>query len=191
MSLLVILSSPSGGGKSTVIKRLLKHNEIDFIYSVSCTTRKPRQGEVDGKDYFFLSEEEFQKKIEQNEFLEWEQVHHYYYGTSRVLVEQWLSWGNVVLLDIDVNGALTIQQKFNNRAISIFLEPPSVNELINRLKKRKTESREEIAKRLERVPLELEKKKYFDFIIKNNNLDNTVKKTLNIIRTKINRGGNS
>mgnify|MGYP006297976899 CR=1 FL=1 len=191
MSLLVILSSPSGGGKSTVIKRLLKHNEIDFIYSVSFTTRKPRTGEVDGKDYFFISEQEFKKKIEQKEFLEWEQVHNYYYGTSRVLINQWMAQGKVVLLDIDVNGALSIRQKFNNRTVSIFLEPPSKSELIKRLKNRKTESRQEIAKRLERLPIELEKKKYFDFVIQNNNLENTVKETLNIIKTKINRGGNS
>lgn len=191
MSLLVILSSPSGGGKSTVIKRLLKHNEIDFMYSVSYTTRKPRTGEIDGKDYFFISEEEFKKKIKQGEFLEWEHVHDYYYGTSRVLINQWMAQGKVVLLDIDVNGALSIRQKFNNHTISIFLEPPSQSELIKRLKNRKTESREEIAKRLERVPLELEKKKYFDFVILNKNIENTIQETLNIIQTLINRGGNS
>jgi guanylate kinase len=123
--------------------------------------------------------------------LEWEQVHNYYYGTSRILVNQWMAQGKVVLLDIDVNGALSIQRKFNNSTVSIFLEPPSKNELIKRLKNRKTESRQEIAKRLERLPIELEKKKYFDFVIQNNNLENTVKETLNIIKTKINRGGNS
>ncbi|MBD3287750.1 guanylate kinase [candidate division KSB1 bacterium] len=191
MSLLVILSSPSGGGKSTVIRKLLKLSEMNFIYSVSCTTRKPRPGETDGKDYYFLSEAEFKKKIEQNGFLEWEQVHGYYYGTSRELVEQWLDQGKIVLLDIDVNGGLKIRQKFPHRSISIFLQPPSVNELIERLKKRKTESQQEIDKRLERVPLELARKKYFDFVITNKDIKTTVNETLDIIQKTIKRGGNS
>ena len=179
--LLVIISSPSGGGKTSVIQELMKHPEIDFEYSISATTRKPRPGEINAKDYIFLSEEEFFLKKNKGEFIEWEKVHQYYYGTPKKRIEQWLDERKIVLLDLDVNGGLRIKQKYPENVIAIFIEPPSMIELIERLKNRKTESIEEINKRLQRIPLELKKKNQFDYVIVNENLKKTVEQVIKII----------
>lgn len=179
--LLVIISSPSGGGKTSVIKKLMKHYKMDFKYSISATTRKPRPGDIDGKDYLFISEDEFLSKKDKGEFIEWEQVHQYYYGTPTKKIKRWLAEDKTILLDVDVNGGLQIKQKYSENAISIFIEPPSMEELITRLTKRKTDSMEEINKRLKRVPLELNKKSQFDYVIVNDNLENTVEQVIQII----------
>ncbi|MBN1154038.1 guanylate kinase [candidate division KSB1 bacterium] len=179
--LLVILSSPSGGGKTTVIQRLLKTNEFDFKYSISATTRQPRPGEIDGIDYFFLSEHQFREKIDRNDFIEWERVHDYYYGTPRDQIESWLNEDKVVLLDIDVQGGLRIRQEYAENSVTIFIAPPSVDELIRRLRNRKTDSHGEIEKRLRRVPLEMERGKQFDHVIVNNDLEVTIAEVIRVI----------
>lgn len=179
--LLVVISSPSGGGKTSIIQELKKHATIDFEYSISATTRKPRPGEVNGKDYIFLSDAEFLSNIKDGKFIEWEKVHQFYYGTPKQRIEQWLTEGKIVLLDIDVNGAVKIKMKYPQQAVSIFIQPPSVKHLIKRLKNRKTDSAEEINKRLQRLPLELEKKDQFDYIVINNKLQDTVKQVMKII----------
>ena len=178
---LVLISSPSGGGKTTIIEKILEKYPDKFIYSISSTTRKPRFNEVHGKDYFFLTEPEFKKKIEQNQFLEWEKVHGYYYGTDAAFVEKCLDEGKYVLLDLDVNGALNVAKRFKDQALTIFLAPPSMDELKKRLRNRKTDSIEEINKRLERIPLEMEKSRQFDYIVINDQLDKTVNQVLKII----------
>lgn len=183
--LLVIVSSPSGGGKTTILNRLLNVNEFDFQYSISTTTRRPRTGEISGKDYFFISEQEFLAEIDKNEFLEWEHVHQYYYGTPKKSIERCLKEGKIILLDIDVKGGLKIKEKYPNQTISIFFEPPSMEDLVKRLKGRKTETQDEINKRLTRVPFEMQKKKFFDYIIVNDKIDGTVDKVIKIIKKNI------
>ena len=180
--LLVILSSPSGGGKTTILNALRSQSEIQFVYSISATTRTPRTGEKDGRDYYFLTESSFHEKIEGNEFFEWEHVHRYYYGTPRKPIEDWLAEGKIVLLDIDVNGGLQVKQALPEKTISLFIAPPTPEVLIERLKNRKTDSNAEIENRLERVPMEMKKKDLFDFVIINDKIDTCVQQVLDIIK---------
>lgn len=181
--LLVIISSPSGGGKSSIIHKILKKYPKQFVYSISATTRKPRPGETKGKDYFFLSEEQFRNDINNNLFLEWENVHGYLYGTPKTYIEKCIDEGKYVLLDIDVNGALRVARNYPERTITIFVSPPSIDELIERLRNRKTDSDGEINKRLERIPMEIEKAKQFNHIVINDQLDRTVEEVVRIIES--------
>jgi guanylate kinase len=181
--LLVILSSPSGGGKTSVIYRIIEKYDGNFVYSISATTRQPRPGEKNGKDYFFLTQQEFEDQINNDSLLEWEQVHGYCYGTPKSYVEQAIAAGKFVLLDIDVNGALQIAHKFPQNTLTIFVAPPSLDELIQRLRNRKTDSENEINKRLERIPVEMEQSKRFDYVVINEKLENTVEEIVKIIKT--------
>ncbi|CUT00338.1 guanylate kinase [Candidatus Kryptonium thompsonii] len=158
---LIVVSAPSGSGKTTIAKKILE--KFPFMkFSVSATTRPKRNGEVDGKDYFFLSREEFEKKIQNGELLEWEEIYGNYYGTLKSVVESALKNGDILVFDVDVNGAISIKEKFPEDSVLIFIKPPNMETLKERLKRRKTESEEQIKRRLERVPMELEKAKYFD-----------------------------
>ncbi|NOZ61543.1 MAG: guanylate kinase [Calditrichaeota bacterium] len=179
--LLIFFASPSGGGKTTVIKELLNRYPERFVYSVSSTTRKPRPGEKHGADYYFLAEQEFRQKIDRNEFLEWEHVHDYYYGTDKVLIERYLAQGKHVLLDLDVNGTLNVSKEYPEHSVTIFLAPPSEQVLIRRLKARGTDSAAEIRRRLQRFSMEMEKAKYFQHVVVNDELEKTVSKVLSII----------
>jgi len=179
--LLTLISSPSGGGKTTIIHKILETNSDKFIYSISSTTREPRPGEVHGKDYFFLTEDQFREKIEKKQFLEWEEVHGYYYGTDLDFIENCMNEKKYVMLDIDVKGALRVSKNYSGKTVTIFIAPPSIDELIKRLKARKTDSEREINKRLQRIPLEMQKSKEFDYIIVNNKLDETVNDVIKII----------
>lgn len=177
---MVVISAPSGAGKTTICNLLAERNE-NFKISISATTRQPRSNEKDGIDYFFISEEEFKRKVEKDEFLEWETVHGYYYGTLKNQVDELLSQGYHVIFDIDVNGALRINKKYP-KAILIFLKPPSVEELKRRLAERRSDEPVEIEKRLQRLPEEYEKSKFFDHEVVNNELDQTLEDIENIIR---------
>lgn len=179
---LVVISAPSGGGKTTITHELRDRNP-DFVISVSATTRKPRPGEQDGVDYFFISEAEFMNKVKNNEFLEFEQVHGNYYGTPKEKVLELMRSGYTVLFDVDVNGALKIKEKFPE-ALLFFIHPPSKEELVKRLKNRKTDSPDEIEKRLKRLPEEFAKAPQFDFQIVNEDLNRTVAEIEKIIREK-------
>lgn len=179
--LLIFLASPSGGGKTTIIRELLKRYPEDFVYSVSSTTRKPRPGEVDGKDYHFLDRREFEEKIHRGEFLEWEHVHDYLYGTDKLKIDQFLAEGKKVLLDLDVKGTLNVSKMYPNNSITIFLVPPSKEELLKRLNLRGTDSETEIARRLERYEMEMEHAKYFQHIVVNDKLEKTIEEILAII----------
>jgi len=181
--LLVILSSPSGGGKTSVIYRIIEKYDGNFVYSISATTRQPRPGEKNGKDYFFLTKQEFEDHIKKDLLLEWEQVHGYCYGTPKSYVEQAIAAGKFVLLDIDVNGALQIAHKFPQNTLTIFVAPPSLDELNQRLRNRKTDSENEINKRLERIPVEMEQSKRFDYVVINEKLEDTVEEIVKIIKT--------
>jgi guanylate kinase len=179
--LLVIISSPSGGGKTSIIQKILQKYPEKYVYSISATTRRPRSGEIHGRDYFFLTEEQFQNDIDNDLFLEWEKVHGYFYGTPKAYIEECIKEGKFVLFDIDVNGALRVARNHPQSTITIFISPPSIEKLIERLQNRKTDSKGEINKRLERIPMEMEKAKQFDHIVINDNLDTTVEQVVRMV----------
>lgn len=179
--LLVVISSPSGGGKTTIIRKVLASGHGDYQYSISTTTRQRRANEVEGKDYFFLSETEFEEKKLKGEFVEWAKVHGNYYATPKRQLEQWLEQGKIVLLDLDVEGGVAIKERFGESALLIFVRPPSFESLKQRLQKRKTESEEEINRRLQRYPSETKKAELYDYQIVNADLDTTVKEIIEII----------
>ena len=181
---MVLVSSPSGGGKTTVIHRLL--NDSEFEYSVSMTTRQPRNGEQDGVDYCFVNRADFEEKINSGQLLEFENVHGNYYGTPAVPVRNWLAQGKTILFDVDVKGAMCIQEQYPDRTCLIFLMPPNLETLKQRLTDRSTESSEQIAKRLQRVEQEIQYSKKFEHIIINNDLDETVENVRSIINQKMN-----
>ncbi len=165
-------SAPSGTGKTTIIKRLLEKYE-NLAVSVSATTRARRKGEVDGVDYYFLDKEQFEQYIRDDKFLEYETVHSDYYGTLKHTVQQLLNAGKTVLFDIDVNGALSIK-KIHPQTVLIFIKPPSIEILIDRLRKRKSETEETLKKRLQRIDYEYGKAELFDYIVINDELEKTI-----------------
>ena len=167
-----VISAPSGTGKTTIVRRILSDNP-ELVFSVSATTRKKRNHEVDGVDYFFISEEEFKKKIQNSEFVEWELFYDYYYGTFRNFIDNCINIGKSVILEVDVHGAVEIKRIYPD-AILIYIAPPSLDELLIRLKKRQTENEEELKKRIERAKMELSHKDKFDYFIINNDLDTAI-----------------
>ena len=182
MQNLFVISGSSGVGKGTVIKEFLKKHP-EFRLSISCTTRKKREGELHGVNYFFLTPEEFKKCIENNEFLEWAEFSGNHYGTKREFVENCLKNGENLILEIDTKGALNVK-KLMPEAVLIFIAPPSLEELESRLRGRHTETEEAIQKRLASIKLELENSKQFDYQIINDTVDNAVKKLETIICSK-------
>jgi len=168
--LLLVISGPSGVGKTSLVKKFLEEFKNEVIFSISCTTRKPRPGEVHGKDYFFVDQKTFEKMIEKDELLEWANVHGNYYGTLKSFVYENLLKGKSVLLDIDPHGAFQIKQKIRD-SILIFILPPSWDELKKRLQKRKSESESEIQKRLRRAREEIKFCKDYDYLIVNDKLE--------------------
>jgi len=179
---LVILSAPSGAGKTTIVKHLLKL-DLKLEFSISACSRKKRKGETDGKDYYFLTADEFKAKINKNEFIEWEQVYtDYYYGTLKSEVERIWNKGNFVIFDVDVVGGINIKTRFQNKALSIFIKPPSVEELELRLRKRSTEPEDIILKRLQKAEKELAYASQFDRTVVNDDLQTAQKEVENLIR---------
>ncbi len=178
----IIITAPSGAGKTSLAKKLMgKHRDI--VFSVSATTRAPRAGEVHGKDYYFLSREEFEKKIEDGEFIEWETFYNdSLYGTLRSDVEYQLNNGYFVLFDVEVNGATNLKNIFGADSISIFIQPPDIKALEQRLRSRGTETEQTILLRLDRARMELKKAREFDHAIINDDF-NTAFKTLDKLIT--------
>jgi len=174
-----IISAPSGSGKTTLGKELI-NSLPDFQLSISCTTRKPRPGEQEGVDYFFLTEEEFEKKRMKGELIEWAEVFGHYYGTSHDRLTQYLQQGKHVLLLIDVQGALQIMEKLP-RVVSIFVLPPSWDALKQRLEERGTDTAEEIQRRLEAAVREIDYWSHYDYIVINETLTEAVEKLRSII----------
>ena len=180
--MLYVIAAPSGAGKTTIVKEILRTNP-ELVFSVSATTRYMRENETEGKDYFFFSKEDFRKMIENNELVEYETLFNGdYYGTLRSFVNENLEKNRSVIFDIDVNGALNIKKIYGEKAKLIFIMPPDIETLKERLKKRATESPEQIAERIKRVDLEIGKKNDFDYIVVNENLDKAVTEVQNIIR---------
>lgn len=166
----IVLVAPSGAGKTTLARRLLEDYPI-LKFSTSATTRPPREGEVEGEDYYFLSEDEFVQKIENNDFLEWEYYSGNRYGTLRSEVDKLIESGYFPLLDIEVKGALNVQEIYGSDAISIFIEPPSMEALQKRLRKRGSETNTTLKRRLERAEMEMTHARHFDYVVINDDLD--------------------
>ncbi len=169
---LLIFSAPSGSGKSTIVNWLMKeHPELRLAFSVSCTSRAPRGTEQDGVEYFFLSPEEFRKKIDKDAFLEYEEVYPgCYYGTLKAEVDRLLEAGKTVIFDVDVKGGTNIKQYYGERALSIFIQPPSLDALRSRLIGRATDAPEVIEQRLAKASYELTYAPHFDTIVVNDDL---------------------
>jgi len=169
---LLVFSAPSGSGKTTIVRYLLEHPELNLAFSVSAATREPREGENHGEHYHFISLGEFKKHIKAEDFVEWEEVYRdNFYGTLKSEVERIWAEGKNVIFDIDVAGGLRIKKKFPNETLAVFVKPPSIDELKIRLKKRSTESDDKINMRIAKASVELATAPQFDTIIKNYDLD--------------------
>ena len=180
---IIIISAPSGCGKSTIINELLRRGDIDLEFSVSATSRPPREGEKHGINYYFLTEEEFRQAIAEGKFVEYEEVYPgRFYGTFRSEVERKCAEGHNVVLDIDVKGGVNVKKMFGGRALSLFILPPSVEELKRRLEGRGTDSPEAIAERVGKAEYELSFAKDYDKKVVNDNLDEAVDQTEKIIK---------
>ena len=172
---LIVFSAPSGSGKTTIVRHLLKQDQLNLEFSISATSREKRGEEVEGKDYYYLSAQEFKNKIKADEFLEWEEVYRdNFYGTLKTEVERIWALGKHVIFDIDVSGGLRIKRKFPEQTLAIFVKPPSIDELKIRLKKRKTESEDKINMRVAKASAELATAPLFDVIVENDNLANAL-----------------
>tara|TARA_B110000196_G_scaffold313299_1_gene319808 strand:- start:1809 stop:2387 length:579 start_codon:yes stop_codon:yes gene_type:complete len=184
MNNLIIISAPSGSGKTTICKYLQKlDSSINF--SVSYTTRQKRENEVEGKDYFFTTNTKFEEKIKDGKFVEWEQIHgDFYYGTLKSTLDEIINKDKTILLELDVKGAMSVKKLYPKKSLSIFIEPPSVEDLKLRLQKRGADDNERIVKRLGRLDSELAYKSNFDYHVINDDLDQAVKEIMNIINNK-------
>jgi len=176
---LYILSGPSGAGKGTIREKIFK-NVSDLSYSISCTTRKPREGELDGVDYHFISVDEFKHQIAENKFLEWAEVHGNFYGTSRTFIEPLLEKGIDVMLEIDVQGALQVKDKMPE-AITVFLAPPSMEILEERLRGRGTNDDADIKLRMKNAETEMGYADKYDYKIMNDDADKASEEFINLI----------
>lgn len=180
----IIFSAPSGSGKSTIVQWLMtEHPELKLAFSISATSRPPRGTEQHGVEYFFLSPEEFRSRIARNEFLEYEEVYQdRFYGTLKEQVENQLMSGQNVVFDVDVKGGCNIKSYYGQRALSIFIQPPSVDELRRRLLNRGTDSMEQIEQRVDKAEYEMSFAPQFDSIVTNDNLDQAKQQTLDLLR---------
>jgi guanylate kinase len=179
----IILSAPSGGGKTTIAKELLRRR-TDLGYSVSCTTRNPRVGEVEGRDYYFLSLAEFERRRDAGEFAESAEVHGNMYGTLRSEIERVLSSGRHVVMDIDVQGAQQFTRVFP-QSVTIFVLPPSAEVLLERLRQRRTESKEQLAKRLQSALQELQAVELYQYVVTNDDLAKAVQRVSAIVDAEV------
>lgn len=179
---LIVFSAPSGAGKTTLVRYTLEQlNNIKF--SISCTTRDKREGEEHGKDYYFLSPDEFRAKIANEEFVEHEEVYRdNFYGTLKSEVERITAEGNSVIFDIDVIGALNIKEIYGDECLTVFVNPPSLEILKERLISRNTESEDKLKQRIDKAGIEMEKAKEFDTILLNDDLDTAKQKALDVIQ---------
>ena len=182
-----MFSAPSGSGKTTIVRHLLAQKKFNLEFSISATSRAPRGFEKHGEDYYFISLRDFKDKIKADEFLEWEEVYRdNFYGTLKSEIERIWAQKKHVIFDIDVVGGLRIKKKYPERTLSVFVKPPSVDELKIRLKKRKTESEEKINMRIAKASVELATAPQFDKIIKNYDLDVALKEAEDLVSDFLN-----
>jgi len=185
---LIIFTAPSGAGKTTIVKHLLKVRE-DLAFSISACTRSQRYGEVNGLDYYFLSVEEFKRKVSAGDFVEYEEVYeNQFYGTLKAEIERLKSLGKNVIFDIDVKGALNIKKFYGDEALTVFVSPPSPEVLFERLKSRKTEDEESLRKRIARARIELGYENKFDVTLINNDLETALNDAEMIVNTFLSEG---
>lgn len=181
---LIVFSAPSGSGKTTIVHHLLEQKELNLGFSVSATSRPKRAQEEHGRDYYFLSKEAFEKHIKNNDFLEWEEVYKdNYYGTLQAEVERIWKEGKAVIFDIDVVGGLRIKKKYPENTLAIFVQPPSLEVMEQRLRNRKTESEEKILERLNKAEKELKFATDFDVILINDDLETAKKEAIRLVET--------
>lgn len=178
---LIIFSAPSGAGKTTIVKHLLRQN-LGLEFSISAASREKRPNEVHGRDYYFLSSEEFKARIKNNEFIEWEEVYeNHFYGTLKSEVERIWNNGNNVIFDVDVIGGLNIKKQYGDKALAVFVMPPSIEELKKRLNTRSTESPENLRKRIEKAKAEISFSERFDKVVVNDVLDKALNEAIILV----------
>ena len=182
---IIAVSAPSGGGKTTIVKQILKKFP-EIVFSVSATTRPKRESEKNGVEYYFITEAEFKQKINNDEFVEWEKFYDYYYGTFKSVVEENVKNGKSVLLEVDVKGAISLKRIYPEAHL-IYITPPSFEELVKRLRERRTESESDMKKRIERAKMELSVKDKFDYFIDNNDLNKAINDTSDLINKILNK----
>jgi guanylate kinase len=183
---LIVVSAPSGSGKTSIVKQIL-NTALNIEFSVSACSRPPRKGEVHGKDYYFLTVEDFRNKISRNEFIEWEEVYPgSFYGTLKSEANRIWARGNHVIFDVDVIGGLNIKEQFNDRCLALFIQAPGIQELEKRLRSRATDNEETIKKRVAKASEELAYASRFDKIIVNRDLDAAVNETYETIKNFLN-----
>lgn len=184
---LIVFSAPSGAGKTTLVKHALETMD-NIQFSISCTTREKREGEVHGKDYYYITPEEFKTKIDNNEFVEYEEVYtNNFYGTLKSEVERITENGNSVIFDIDVVGALNIKKLYGKQCLTVFVNPPSLEVLKERLISRNTESEDKLKQRIDKAGIEMETAPQFDIMLLNDDLETAKKKTLEVIQNFISK----
>jgi guanylate kinase len=185
---LIVFSAPSGSGKTTIVRHLLSKEDLNLEFSISAASREPRGEEVNGKDYYFMSTEEFKKHIKNEDFLEWEEVYRdNFYGTLKSEVERIWAKDKNVIFDIDVAGGLRIKHKFPEETLAVFVKPPSVDELKRRLKERSTESDDKINMRIAKASVELATAPQFDVIIKNYDLYIALEQAYQLVKNYVNK----
>ena len=182
---IIAVSAPSGGGKTTIVKQILKKFP-EIVFSVSATTRPKRESEKNGVEYYFITEAEFKQKINNDEFVEWEKFYDYYYGTFKSVVEENVKNGKSVLLEVDVKGAISLKRIYPEAHL-IYITPPSFEELVKRLRERRTESESDMKKRIERAKMELSVKDKFDYFIDNKDLNKAINDTSDLINKILNK----
>lgn len=185
---LLIFSAPSGSGKSTLVQWLMQaHPELNLTFSISCTSRAPRGNEQNGVEYFFLTPEEFREKIQKNEFLEYEEVYeNHFYGTLKSQVDLQTDKGENVIFDVDVKGGCNIKNFYGNRALSIFIQAPSLEDLRKRLESRGTDSKEAIESRLAKASYEMTFAPKFDHVVINDDLEKAKQETYTLVKKFLN-----
>ena len=177
---LIVISAPSGSGKTSIAKEIMRRNP-SLTFSVSATTRARREGEVEGKDYFFLTKDEFKRRVAAGEFVEWEEIYGDYYGTLKQEVDRALLGGQHIVFDVDVKGGLSIKRQYPE-ALAVFIRPPKVDTLRERLVHRRTEDETTIARRMERVPMEMEMGKQFEHQVVNDDLSRAIEEVQTIVK---------
>lgn len=183
----LIISAPSGAGKSTLVSYLLSSG-MPLLFSVSATSRKPRGNEADGREYYFITAGEFRRRIKRDEFIEWQEVYrNHYYGTLRQEIDRIRREGRIPLFDVDVQGGINLKNIFGDNALSVFIMPPSVEELRNRLVRRGTDTPEQIAMRIEKAASEISLAEHFDTVVINDNLEKACIAVANVVREFIDR----
>jgi guanylate kinase len=183
----LIISAPSGAGKSTLVSHLLESG-FPLLFSVSATSRKPRGNEKDGREYYFITAADFRRRIRKDEFIEWQEVYkNHYYGTLRKEIERIRDTGKIPLFDVDVMGGINLKKIFGDEALSVFIMPPSVEELRRRLILRGTDTPEKIAMRVEKASSEIRLAEHFDMVVINDNLEKACIEIVNIVREFMDR----